>query len=272
MNFSRALLQGLALAALLAVTGCFPPSAGSADEQKDPYYLSGKRRVNSLDFNGALEDFEKALEANPRSAAAHLELGILHEQRTKDYSAAIYHFERFLKFKPDSDFAEPVRQRILSCKQELARTVSLGPVNQMVQRDLERLDSLTKENAQLKTQLEQVQNQMSQVIAMQMGQQQQAQQRGQAASPGPQMRIAGPAPSGNAPRPDSPVIDRNSTVTAQSSMNAPSLGRTHTVKSGDTFYKIAKQYKVSEAALKTANPGVDARRMQIGQVLKVPSI
>lgn len=271
MNFSRALLHGLIVTALLAVTGCFPSGAGSADEQKDPYYLSGKRRVNSLDFNGALEDFEKALEANPRSAAAHLELGILHEQRTKDYSAAIYHFERFLKFKPDSDFAEPVRQRILSCKQELARTVSLGPVNQMVQRDLERLDSLTKENAQLKAQLEQLQNQMSQLIAMQMGQQQMQQrtQTGQSSTP---MRIGGPTTA--TPQPNTSVggTTAGNTVVAQSSMNQPAIGRTHTVKSGDTFYKIAKQYKVSEAALKTANPGVDARRMQIGQVLKVPSL
>lgn len=270
MIFSRALLYGLIVTASLAVTGCFPPSAGSADEQKDPYYLSGKRRVNSLDFNGALEDFEKALEANPRSAAAHLELGILHEQRTKDYSAAIYHFERFLKFKPDSDFAEPVRQRILACKQELARTVSLGPVNQMVQRDLEKLDGLTKENAQLKAQLEQMQNQMSQLIAMQMGQQQQMQQRGQVTQPVPQMRISGPTPSANTPQAGAPTPSQP--VVAPATVARPTVGRTHTIKSGDTFYKIAKQYKVSEAALKTANPRVDARRMQIGQVLQVPSL
>jgi len=269
MIFSRALLYGLIVTALLAVTGCFPPSVGSADEQKDPYYLSGKRRVNSLDFNGALEDFEKALEANPRSAAAHLELGILHEQRTKDFSAAIYHFERFLKFKPDSDFAEPVRQRILACKQELARTVSLGPVNQMVQRDLEKLDGLTKENAQLKGQLEQMQNQMSQLIAMQMGQQQQSQQRPQGAQPTPQMRITGPTPT---PTTQTGAPVRGQPTVAQATVAAPSVGRTHTIKSGDTFYKIAKQYKVSEAALKTANPRVDARRMQIGQVLQVPSL
>ncbi len=268
MNFSRALLHGLTAAILLAVTGCFPPSAGTADEQKDPYYLSGKRRVNSLDFNGALEDFEKALEANPRSAAAHLELGILHEQRTKDYSAAIYHFDRFLKYKPDSDFAEPVRQRIVTCKQELARTVSLGPVNQMVQRDLERLDLLTKENAQLKGQLEQLQNQMSQLIAMQMGQQQQLQQRA-AMNPGGTLARPGSNPNGGGTaRP----LTIGTNVVAQAAMPTPAAGRTHVIKSGDTLYKVARQYKVSEAALKTANPGVDAKRMKLGQTLKIPSI
>lgn len=270
MIFSRALLYGLIVTAALAVTGCFPPSAGSADEQKDPYYLSGKRRVNSLDFNGALEDFEKALEANPRSAAAHLELGILHEQRTKDYSAAIYHFERFLKFKPDSDFAEPVRQRILACKQELARTVSLGPVNQMVQRDLEKLDGLTKENAQLKAQLDQMQNQMSQILAMKMGQQELQQRALGTQQPAQPMRIAGPPSTVNTPHVGAPTPSQP--VVAQSNVTRPTVGRTHTVRSGDTFFKIAKQYKVSEAALKTANPRVDARRMQIGQVIQIPSL
>jgi len=271
MNFSRALLHGLTAATLLAVTGCFPPGAGTADEQKDPYYLSGKRRVNSLDYNGALEDFEKALEANPRSAAAHLELGILHEQRTKDYSAAIYHFDRFLKYKPDSDFAEPVRQRIVTCKQELARTVSLGPVNQMVQRDLERLDSLTKENLQLKTQLEQVQNQMSQVLAMKMGQQelqQQLQIRAAAGQSGAPVRSTGSTPAPGQVRPGSGVTN----FIAQANLNQPMAGRTHVIKSGDTLYKIARQYKVSESALKTANPGVDPKRMKLGQALKIPSI
>jgi LysM repeat protein len=267
MNFSRVLSLGLAVTALLAVTGCFPPSAGTADEQKDPYYLSGKRRVNSLDFTGALEDFEKALEANPRSSVAHLELGILHEQRTKDYSAAIYHFDRFLKYKPDSDLAESIRQHIVACKQELARTISLGPVNQMVQRDLERLDGLTKENAQLKTQLEQVQNQMSQLIAMQMGQQQQLQQRAQPGQTGQPLRV-GPPPSGNGTRPTVSATN----VTLHAGVPTPGAGRTHVIQPGDTFYKISKQYKVSEAALKTANPGVDSRRMKLGQTLKIPSI
>lgn len=265
MTFLRAILCGLAVGALVAVTGCTPPGTGSADEQKDPYYLSGKRRVNSLDFGGALEDFEKALEANPRSASAHLELGILNEQRTKDYSAAIYHFERFLKYKPDSDFAEPVRQRIISCKQELARTVSLGPVNSMVQRDLEQLEKTTKENAQLKQQLEQMQNQISQLIAMQMA------QRGQsnvnltmptATNRTVVRQVQGGLNPGTPGRSGVPA-----TQIAQGSLE----GRTHIVKAGDSLYAIAKQYGVSMANLQAANPGVDSRKLKLGQTLRIPT-
>src|SRR6266446_3340333 len=57
----------------------------------------------------------------------------------KANAAAIYHFERFLELRPRSDYAEVVTQRIVACKQELARTISLGPVTQSLQREFEQL-------------------------------------------------------------------------------------------------------------------------------------
>ena len=270
MTFLRATFCGLVVAALLAVTGCTPPGSGSADEQKDPYYLSGKRRVNSLDFNGALEDFEKALEANPRNGSAHLELAILNEQRTKDYSAAIFHFERYLKYKPDASNAELVRQRIITCKQELARTVSLGPVNSMVQRDLEQLEKTTKENAALKQQIEQLQNQNSQLTAMLVATRS---QNGTSLPLPPTTttnRTVVRQVQGGLLNPGTPLVggnNGNGGRTAQATV----VGRTHAVKSGETFYTIAKQYGVSVANLQTANPGVDSRKLKLGQTLQIPT-
>lgn len=49
--------------------------------------------------------------------------------------------------------------------------------------------------------------------------------------------------------------------------------KTHTVKAGDTFQSIAKQYLGSENKWKDiaeANPKVDPTRLKIGQVLRVP--
>src|SRR5262249_55592624 len=46
--------------------------------------------------------------------------------------------------------------------------------------------------------------------------------------------------------------------------------RTHTVKSGDTPAAIARKYGLRVDALMAANPNLDARRLQIGQVLAIP--
>jgi LysM repeat protein len=53
--------------------------------------------------------------------------------------------------------------------------------------------------------------------------------------------------------------------------NTPSsLGQTYTVQAGDIPATIAEQFGVSVDALMAANPGVDARNLQIGQVLVIP--
>ena len=120
MTFSAKQFFSLALlAALLAMTGCTLTDASQTDEEKEPHFLEGKARVNSLDYAGAIESFEKALDVNPKSASAHFELGCLCDQREADPAAAIYHYEHYLKLRPRADNTEIVHTRILACKQEL---------------------------------------------------------------------------------------------------------------------------------------------------------
>src|SRR5258708_33549131 len=106
---------------------------------------------NALEYSRANACFEKGIAVNPRSAAAHFEAGLLYEKNQQDYAAAIFHFERFLELRPRSDYAEVVRQRILACKQELASTISLGPVTESMQRQFEQLSD---ENKRLHEELE----------------------------------------------------------------------------------------------------------------------
>ena len=76
MTFSVGLFRAaLLLLAGLLLSGCLPSAPG--DEEKEPYFLAGKSRVNTMDFKGAVESFEKAVEVNPKSAPAHFELGWL---------------------------------------------------------------------------------------------------------------------------------------------------------------------------------------------------
>ena len=110
---------------LLAIcgNGCIPGDS-HVDEEKDPHFQRGRNLASSQDFKGAVEEFEKALETNPRSAAAHFELGWLYDTKINDYAAAIYHYERYLQLQPNSPRAQSidVRERIRGCKRELANT------------------------------------------------------------------------------------------------------------------------------------------------------
>ncbi|KAI3394136.1 hypothetical protein diail_3189 [Diaporthe ilicicola] len=45
----------------------------------------------------------------------------------------------------------------------------------------------------------------------------------------------------------------------------------YTVKKGDTLFSIAQSHGISLEKLEAANPGVDAKNLQIGQVLHLPS-
>lgn len=48
-------------------------------------------------------------------------------------------------------------------------------------------------------------------------------------------------------------------------------GFLYTIKAGDTYYKLSRQFGVSIDAIIRANPGVNPDRLQIGQVICIPT-
>jgi tetratricopeptide (TPR) repeat protein len=252
----------LLTAAVLA--GCGPGSQSQLDEEKEPHFLAGKSRVNSLDFQGAIESFEKALTANPYSASAHFELACLFENREPDPAAAIYHYQKYLALKPKVENAEIVRQHIMSCKQDLARTVSLGPISEKQQHELERLleenKRLTDENRRLGQELAQVKTLPASRPFVQPN---------SSPSPGPvrapdagTSALAHDSLRGNQPRSeDAANLSLAGTIPA---------ARSHTVKPGETPTMIARRYGIRLEALLAANPKLEPRRLKVGQTLAIP--
>jgi len=54
-----------------------------------------------------------------------------------------------------------------------------------------------------------------------------------------------------------------------------STGGTYTIKKGDTFIRIAREVYGTPSAMKdiqAANPGVDPRKLKVGQVINLPDI
>lgn len=228
---------------LLAVCGggCIPGDS-HVDEEKDPHFQRGRNLASSQDFPGAVNEFEKALETNPHSAAAHFELGWLYDTKINDYAAAIYHYERYLQLQPNSQRAQSinVKERIRGCKRELADAEFPLPNDQNLQRVVDRL---TAENLALRQQLDAVRAQQQQqganvVVA-------QARISTASYSPPPQpARLANPASSARS--------------------------RVHIVKERETISSIAAQYGVKISAVLDANPRVDPRRLRVGQALNLP--
>ena len=255
MTFSVGFFRtALLLLVGLLLNGCLP--SGPKDEEKEQFFLAGKSRVNTMDFKGAIESFEKAVEVNPKSAPAHFELGWLYDQKESDPAAAIYHYERYLKLSPNSGKEEMVKTRILACKQQLAQTVSLGPVTEKQQRELEQL---VEEKQRLREELEKWRAYATR--------QQNATSQASAGSPAPrgvQPSVAGQAAASGA-SPSNPTDPVRPPTTPATTL------RTHIVKAGETPIIIARTYGVKVEALLAANPKLDPRRLHVGRAVTIPA-
>lgn len=235
-----------------ALSGCLPSSSSSADEEKDPHYINGRNFVSSLDFKGAVNEFEKALEVNPRSAAAHFELGLIYGEQMKEYATAIYHLQQHLKLRPNSEYADRIKGRVQTYKAELIKSDFITPSNIGMQRDLEKLIT---ENTMLKRQVESLQAQLGTRLVLATN----------AVPPPTHNPINTETRTGSASQPV-----QNVRTHAPAPTPAP-RGRTYTVKSGDTVTSIAKECGVKINSLLQANPGLDPRRLKVGQTLNLPT-
>lgn len=221
--------------------GCGGEESSSTAEDREPHFLAGRRLVTQQDYDGAERSFYKALEANPRSAAAHYELGVLFLSRKNDPAAAIFHLQRFITLKPEAANKKDVLGQIEGLKSDLAGEILGNPQSQPNQSILalrRQLDRLAVENAALKHQL------LS---------------KGITPNPVPVTNTTATLP----PRP----IPGGSTVP---NPPRPATMRKHKVKRGDNPTNIARQYGITVTRLLAANPGLKPARMQIGDELKIP--
>lgn len=265
MMFRAAILRGVfSLAVVILLGGCNPPGSGLLDEEKEPHFLAGKECISTLDWKGAIECFDKALQVNPRSASAHFELAWLFDAKDPDPAAAIYHYEHFLQLRPNAENADLAKQRILVCKQALAQTVSLGPVTERVQRQFEQIAEenkrLTEENKRLRDDVEKWSGYAARLQAL-TNQVSNSFTAAPRAGSTPVLAQAGANPAAK------PVAGESSSSHGSASNAA---ARTHTIKPGETPIQIARRYSIKLETLMAANPGVDARHLKVGQSLRIP--
>src|SRR5476651_1055854 len=141
------------LAFLTACDRSTPVSDVTAEQEVN--YLRAKKLNEQQDFSAAAEFYKKTLSANPDFAKAHLELGLLSDDKLGDPIAAIYHYRRYLELRPDSEKRQLVEDFIERAKLSLAAKLPQSPA--VDPGELARLQNdkaaLLQENATLRSRI-----------------------------------------------------------------------------------------------------------------------
>jgi tetratricopeptide (TPR) repeat protein len=118
----------VAVSFTIVLLGCarsVPPN--DADNERNPYYQKAKRMYELSDYQAAAGLYERALTVDPQSAPAHLELGLLYDEKLGDPIAAIYHYRQYLALRPDSDKRQLVQDFIDRARLSLAGKLPQAP-------------------------------------------------------------------------------------------------------------------------------------------------
>ena len=69
----------------------------------------GNEAVLRGEFQRAVQHYESALDGTMLSAEAHYRLGLVYEDKLKNQTGALHHFERYLELAPQGQFATDVK-------------------------------------------------------------------------------------------------------------------------------------------------------------------
>jgi len=233
----------------------------------------GNESVLRGEFPRAVQHYEAALDGTMLSAEAHYRLGLVYEDQMKNQVGALHHFERYLELAPQGQFATDVKGYVDRLRLVLVSSLAEGTV--LPAREASRLKN---ENLELRQQLADLREQKPALRATATP--------ALRPVPTPAMVVAAtppPLPPEEMPEPEvRRAIPVTATAVAAVQPAAevappvtPTGPRSHTVVSGDTLAKMARQYygnagqwpKIMEANKETLE---DPTKLKIGMVLVIP--
>ncbi len=241
------------------MTGCAPSGVEVVSETDEKQYQLGQDYKNQGRMEEALGAFLRVVDARRNAPESHLEAGYIYLRTMKDPVRAIYHFDRYLQFKPQSPQAAQVRQLIETAQKEFARQLPAQPY----EGDLDRIDlmdlvkTLKQENDSLKRELMAATARVEQLENV----------LGQARRPAPTQTVAPVPPT---------TVNRQAAVPAVAQAPSPETApRSYTVQSGDTLSTISKRfygtpsrwidiYQANRDRLSSENA------LKVGQSIRIP--
>lgn len=138
------------------LTGCSQPDSKLA-EKENPNYQRGQDLLKQGREKEAMEEFLQVLDESSEAPQTHLELGrlFLKVEDHKDPLQAIFHFRRFLHYRPDAREAKKVKGLIPEAEKQFLAGLPGKPFADQLEAMLlrERNQALERQVASLKARL-----------------------------------------------------------------------------------------------------------------------
>lgn len=233
---------------------------GIVAEQEEAAFRRGKQRLREGRPDEALQAFLSVIERRADAPESHLEAGLLYLNRFNEPVLSIYHFNEYLRQKPNSEQSERVKQLIITAKKEFARSLPAAPFgNEVDKLDLKELLEKTRaENEGLKTEVLKVREELERYKMLE------------------QARInldkISTAPSGTG---GVALTPKETAKKAEAAPTPPSGPKQYTVQERDTLSTISKKFYGTSNRWKEiyeANKGnmPSPKSLKIGQTLTIP--
>lgn len=284
-------LAGCCLALFLG-SGCDLLHRGETDERREANFQTGYNQALQGLFDDAIRSYQRALDANPRNAIAHRELGFLLRDRKHDYVTAVYHLRRcqeILASRNDRDAKDPtIDDAIRQAQLQLAIEFSSQIGQQQTQ---SRTDELKRRNAELEATVQRLTQQLASYtqaglrpsatnVLQPLVQAPQPVTNAAPVQRTPPPSFVGPnskpvATHGATPEPGTTTTTKHAAATAKpptasTSTTATKGPKTHVIRSGETPAVIARSHGITLQQLMAANRNLDARHLKVGQSVMLP--
>ena len=165
-NCYAILRYGFLLLICAVISGCGNDAASrDRKEEDDPALRRARVKKKAQDIDGAIELFNKAIERKPELARAHLEVGLLYDSYKEDYTRAMYHYQRYLELRPESEKRQLIEDLIRRARISFAASLPDTPSGA-----IEEIAELRRENDNLRMRLGDLMGRYEQLMQLQDGQ------------------------------------------------------------------------------------------------------